>query len=124
MSIITGSFPGAQGPAIEGKATFIEEKALTFTIANTGGLAVITALGLLGVHPDGFLVFWVAVGIGVLVTAVGTPWVRPSDEGPRKFELGRAVLAVAIIGAFNTAILAVSLWGSVVSLKLALEVSA
>lgn len=124
MSIITGGFPEARGPAIEGKATFIEEKALTFTIANTGGLAVITALGLLGIKPDGLLVFSVAVGIGLLVTAVGTPWVKPSEAGPKRFELGRAVLAAIIIGAFNTAILAVSLWGSVVSLKLALDASA
>lgn len=114
--------PDVAGAIVESKkATFIEEKTLTFTIANTGGLAIITAAGLLGTKVNGLLVVEVALVLGVLVTAIGTPWVKPGTESPVGAERIRAVLNTVVVGAFNTALLAVALWGSLSAIQLAVR---
>lgn len=124
MSIFTASTTSVarDGSQAQGSktASFIEEKSLTFTIANTGGVAVVSVAGLIGFGVDGQLVAWVAGVLGVLVTVIGTPWVKPKPPEPQGLEYVRRVLGQLVIGVLNTALLAVALWGSLTVLEAAI----
>lgn len=112
----------AADPALaeQKKASFIDEKTLTFTVANTGGIGVLTVAGLLGQTIDAQLIAAVAIVLGLLVTALGTPWVNPRKSRAEMPEFVRGLLGTVAIGLFNTALLAVALWGSVNAIEAAL----
>ncbi len=99
------------------KATFITERALTFTVANTGGIGILTVYGLLNNAITAPSVVAVAVILGLLVTALGTPWQLPSGSLFGDGEKWRNFFIHVVIGLFNTALLAVALWGSVVAIE-------
>lgn len=125
MSFLTASVAQARvAPAdpavVQQKAAFIDEKSLTFTVANTGGIGVLTVAGLLGQTIDAQLIATVAVVLGLLVTLLGTPWVNPKKSRAEVPEFIRELLGTIVIGLFNTALLAVALWGSVNVIEAAL----
>ena len=118
MSVLT--FPARADLAEDtpAKATFITETALTFTVANTGGIGILTVYGLLDNDITAPAVVAVAVILGLLVTALGTPWTASAGGAPhRSGETWRKLLIQVVIGLFNTALLAVALWGSVVAIE-------
>lgn len=117
MSVLTMPAKADLADATPAKATFITETALTFTVANTGGIGILTVYGLLDNKISAPAVVVVAVILGLLVTALGTPWTAPDGADPKSGEMWRKILIQVVIGLFNTALLAVALWGSVVAIE-------
>ena len=133
MSVLTVPAKADLADDAPAKATFITETALTFTVANTGGIGILTVYGLLGQTITAEAVVVVAVVLGVLVTLLGTPWpdkVKGTPTTPAtpatsvgqtlstsSLEKTRVIAIQVVIGMFNTALLAVALWGSVIAIE-------
>lgn len=99
--------------------TFLSGSSLTFTIANTGGIAILTALGIFGMKITPVLVGVVAAILGIAVIAIGTNW-SEFKSGNQTFQ---KVATQIVIGLLNVAILIAALWGSVVAIQQGLPVN-
>lgn len=114
----TPATPKEEADGHESKATFIAaETAITFTLANTGGVAVLTVIGLLGYALTPQVVVITAVALGLVVIALGGNWETPKTKGGKWGPVIQRGASRVVLGALNIALLAVALWGSITAIQ-------